>query len=65
MKVQKKEEMENLKKQFQDEQRNRQEILSRKSKTKGEVEGMTLARQQKLKQLELDEQMMNQEDEFF
>lgn len=62
-------EMEELKKQFQEEQQARDQRLSRKAKGKDELDpnSLTLTGQTKVKlrQLDLDEQRLGQEDEFF
>jgi len=64
-----KEEMAELKKQFRDEQQYKREQLSKRNEKDGDKKpdpkAMTLQRQQRMKQLELDEQSLVQEDAFF
>lgn len=63
--------MESLRNEFKDDQQYRKDELSKKAKdnegtkTKIDLNNMTLQRQERLKQLEMDENMVNQEEAFF
>ena len=59
--------MKDLKQQFIDEQNYKKDALSKRAAGKEAVDpnSMTLQRQERLKKLEMDENMINQEEAFF